>query len=73
MNQKYVTGDILMRQAQFGNTAPLKPGKYVIFPVLSLFFYLPLPRMRHSHPNKNALLKPARQGLLSHNVLLCYP
>ena len=33
-------------------TAPLKSGKYGIFPVLSLIFYLSLPKIRHFHPNE---------------------
>ena len=33
-------------------TAPLKPGKCGIFPILSLFFYPSVPKIRQSHPNK---------------------
>ena len=53
-------------------TVPLKPGKYGIFPVFSLFFYPSLSKIRPFHPNKNTFLKLAKQGLSSHKVLMCY-
>ena len=46
-------------------TAPLKPGKYSIFPVLSIFFYLSLLIIRHSHPNKSYFLKISKTMAIS--------
>ena len=42
---------------QLGKTAPLKPGKYGIFPVMSLFFYPSLLKTRHFQPNKKYFLE----------------
>ena len=58
----YINGSILMCEEQFGKIARLKPGKYSTFPVLSLFFYPSLSKIRHSRSNKNYFFEISKKG-----------
>ena len=64
---------ILMCKGQFGKTSPFKPEKYGISPVVSLFFYPSLSKIKHSHPNKTYVFEISKTRAIisqSVNVLL---
>ena len=61
-------GDLTI-QGQMVEIPFQSPGKLSIFPVLSLFFYLSLPKIWHAYPIKILFPKLTRIDLSSHIVL----
>ena len=70
-NQNGKIGDVLTIQGQTVKIPLQSPGKLGIFQVLSLFFYLSLPKIWHAHPikiifskiNKDRSITSQRLGL----------
>ena len=51
--QVCVKDGFLSFQGKTETIAPDFPGKRTVYPVLTLLFHLPLPKIWLSHPNKN--------------------
>ena len=57
LSQRCVDGGLLSFQGKIGTIAPDFPGKMTVFPVLTLFFRLSLPKIWLSHSHKNYIFE----------------
>ena len=66
LGQKHVKRELLSFQGKIGKIAPDFPGKMTVFLVLTLLFYLSLPKLWLFHPHKNYISE------MSNNRAICW-
>ena len=62
-----------MIKEQSGEISSVEPGKEDIFPVLALINYPSLPKIRHSHANKNYLVEMSKTKAITSQRLVLLP